>query len=514
MQRIVGLSAWVVLLFCIVVSCSSKDTAGANADAAAGDSTVTLQHSFPKGFLWGTAIAGFQVDMGCPTLPASACNDANSDWYQWVSDPELVADKSTFGSGDPVSAGPGFWQNWPGDIDLARNTLHNNALRYSLEWSRLFPDATAEKANSVADLKQYANADAVASYHKIFAAAKANKISLLITLNHYTLPLWLHDGKACHADLDTCKNRGWLDKARILKAIALYAGFCAQEFGGDVDLWGTINEPFAVVLAGYILPTAERTNPPGVPLRTTEGVGVAFNMMEAHCLMVDAVHQYDTQDANGDGVLAQVGIVANLAAVVPKDPSKPEDVAAAKHADYVYNQEFLDATILGDLDRNLDGVVDEHRDDMKGRMDFIGINYYTRMLVAAGSIPGGQDFKYLDFLPSLNAFDTFPQGIHDVVMWASKYKLPMIITENGSGGDKSTSFADYLQPHLTQLHQAIVEGADVRGYFYWTLVDNYEWNHGVNQIKMGMFSYDATTKARKGSALADHYGQVGLNNGF
>src|SRR6185369_10789959 len=107
------------------------------------------------------------------------------------------------------------------------------------------------------------------------------KLKLLVTLNHYTLPLWIHDGKACHADIDGCKDRGWLDHDRIVRAIALYAGYCGRKFGKWVDLWATLNEPFATVLAGYVFPSAERSHPPGVALRLDDAIDVLFNEIDA-----------------------------------------------------------------------------------------------------------------------------------------------------------------------------------------------------------------------------------------
>ncbi len=109
--------------------------------------------------------------MGCPTFSAAQCDDAKSDWYQWVTDAALIADGITYLSGDQPSAGPGFWETWPKYLDAARDTAHLNGLRTSIEWSRIFPDGAAEKATTVEELKAYANKDAVAEYHAIFKGA-------------------------------------------------------------------------------------------------------------------------------------------------------------------------------------------------------------------------------------------------------------------------------------------------------------------------------------------------------
>ncbi len=502
----------------VTVGCGQEAAApSSTADASTADGAGSgLATQFPKGFMWGAAIAGFQVDMGCPTLPAAECDDPNSDWYQWITDKELVSDPATFVAGDPPSAGPGFWELWPQYLDGAQKELSLGALRYSLEWSRLFPNAATDKATTVAELDQYADKKAVAAYHKIFAGAKQRNLKLLITLNHYTLPLWIHDGKACHQDLDSCKNKGWLDKERILSRLALFSGWCAKEFGGEVDLWGTINEPFAVVLAGYLLPSKERTNPPGVTAKIEEGLQVAFNMMEAHCRMYDAVHEFDKVDSDSDGKPARVGIVANLAAVTALDSQDPTHVAVVPHADYVYNRAFLNAIIKGEVDRNLDGVIEdkEKRADMKGRMDYIGINYYTQLKVKPQPFALAPDYKLFDFLPDTNLFSNYPKGIYEVAKLAHEYGYPVMITENGTGDAKATSWQNFVQPHLSWLHKAIAEGVKVEGYFYWTLMDNYEWNHGVNVYKMGLYDVDNKTKSFKLSPMGQGYGAAAKANGF
>ncbi len=193
--------------------------------------------------------------MGCATLAAGQCEDRGSDWYQWITRPELLADPATHLAGTPPSGGPGFFELYPQDIARAAAELHLNALRLSIEWSRVFPSSTI----GVSDLRSVASPAALAYYHAVFAAMKAHGLRPLVTLNHYTLPSWLHDAAACHQDLATCAHRGWLDPSAVGEA-ARYARFVAGEFP-EVDLWATLNEPFtAVVLAGYLLPSDARTN--------------------------------------------------------------------------------------------------------------------------------------------------------------------------------------------------------------------------------------------------------------
>jgi beta-glucosidase/6-phospho-beta-glucosidase/beta-galactosidase len=438
---------------------------------------------FPKDFLFGTAIAGFQVDMGCPSKMMS-CLDQNSDWYTWVTKPELIADMTTHVNGEPVTDGPGFYELYSQDLDRAKNELGNNALRLSIEWSRIFPTSTVGIEDNTA-IKAAASPDALAFYHGIFSAMKARGLTPLVTLNHYTLPSWIHDAYGCHVDLDKCTARGWLDHDKILHEIAKYAGFVAREFGADVDLWATLNEPFtAVVVAGFLLPSDSRTNPPGVMLRIPEAKAAAVAMIEAHARMYDAVKANDPS--------AKVGIVYNLETVQPKDPTDDVDVKAAKNLSYLLNEVFLNADVKGDLDANLDGTT-VHRDDLAGRMDYIGINYYARIIAAGAASPFPTLSPLLTVsIGSLTAQDyEYPEGIYDVLLLAKKnWNLPLYITETGySIGADAPKAPSWLVKTLAWTKRAMTDGADVKGYFWWTLMDNYEWNHGMT-MHFGMYAID------------------------
>ncbi|GMV40284.1 MAG: beta-glucosidase [Myxococcales bacterium] len=461
---------------------------------------------FPAGFLFGTAVAGFQVDMGCPTLPAATCDDPNSDWYEFVMSPDMVADPSTHLSGDPVSKGPGMWELYDGDFQRAAEELGSSALRMSFEWSRVFPTAT-DGVEGYEALKAIASADALATYHAMLAALKVRGLKPLITLNHYTLPSWIHDAVGCHKDLDGCSPRGWLDKERTIAEIAKYAGFVAQEFGAEVDLWATENEPLAVVLPGYLMPSAERTNPPAVSLRGKEAREVAVALIEAHARMYDAVKAADTVDADGDGQASRVGLVYATAPVRAKDPGNPLDVQAAKDTEYLWNWLFLDGVCAGVLDDDADGT-GEPREDLANRMDFLGINYYTRVTVEGTGVSALPDFSPLLTLNpfTLVPWEYYPRGIYEMAMAVTeRYALPIIVTENGTAdpSDDGTQ-VEFLAQMLTWLSRAIHDGAKVEGYFYWTLLDNYEWNHGMG-IRMGLFAVDPDDPvkarvARKGVA--------------
>jgi beta-galactosidase len=456
------------------------------------DDSIQPLVGFPDDFLWGTATAGFQVDMGCPTMAPELCEDRGSDWYQFVTDPDLIAEGGLYLSGDPVSLSPGHWELYDSDFGLAESQLGTNAYRLSLEWSRLFPQPTFD-ATTPAEVAALADPVAVAHYHDIFASLQAHGQTPLVTINHYTLPLWIHDGKACHTDPASCSPAGWLDPQMLLPELAKYAQFAGEEFGAEVDLWATLNEPLAVVLPGYLFPSEQRTNPPGIA-DVDRAFQVLFAMIDGHARIYDALHEGDTADADGDDTTAEVGLVWAMATFAPMDPSDPEDVEGTEHAYQLYNRVFLDGTILGDLDLDLDGTVDEHRDDLAGRMDYLGINYYNRVEVMGATSPLFPGYELFDFFPA--TFLTYATGMYDAVMLGQEYGLPMIIAENGAddqgGGDEGPEF---LVPHLMHLRRAIHDGADVRGYFYWSLLDNYEWNHGMG-MDFGLFAVDTDDPAK------------------
>ncbi len=462
--------------------------------------------AFPEKFYFGAATAGFQVDPGCPS---GACTDTRSDWYQWVTSANDLQDLKDLITFEPLENAPGFWELYEQDFDRAKKDMGLNSIRVSIEWSRIFPNATDGLEGAA--LTAAADGANVAAYHAQFAAMKARGITPLVTIHHYTLPVWIHDGVACHKDLASCTNRGWLDHERIVREIAKYSGFVANEFGGEVDLWATQNEPFAVVLPGFLLPSKDRVNPPGLSYRFAEAKAVMNTMIEAHARMYDAVKANDLVDADKDGKASMVGLVYSVAPTRPKDPENRLDVGAADHLFYLYNTAFLDGVTRGVVDADLNGKPDSAEPDpqLSGRMDYLGLNYYTRITVQ------GTDTATFPALSAISNFDPFtlelwedyPKGIYDIQLFVKdRYAIPMIITETGTDGAPGEErIESWLVRHLEWTKRAIKDGADTRGFFYWSLTDNYEWNHGMN-MKFGLYAVgtDAAKTRTARSAVATY----------
>jgi len=465
---------------------SSTPDAGADADDARGDGPPTGIR-FPDTFVFGTAVAGFQVDMGCPTLPRAQCVDPNSDWYVFTTAPETVNDPGAHLSGhDPAVVGPGFWETYPEDIRRAREEMHHQGLRLSLEWSRIFPTAT-DGIDGYDALKTVANADALARYHAIFAEIKKRGLRPLVTLYHYALPTWIHDAKGCHVDYLNCSPKGWVDRERTVREAAKYAAFCAREFGAEIDWWATVNEPLQNMVFGYLQPQAGRSHPPAVLLQQKDAKIVFHALIDAHARMYDAVKQNDTVDADGDGGASWVGIVYPL---VPIEPAGPLDTQAAKNLDYLWNRAYLNAVTLGQWDENLDGTT-VLRTDLANRSDYVGVNWYGGLRVTAWPVSFLPDLSPLFTVNPLTMVETpnQPDKLAGFLRFVNtELGRPAMITENGTGDPADDGSGPRLIVRtLKATGDAMNAGADVRGYFYWTLMDNFEWNHGMN-IRMGLYA--------------------------
>jgi beta-glucosidase/6-phospho-beta-glucosidase/beta-galactosidase len=489
---------------------------------------------FPKGFLWGTAIAGFQSDMG-----VGAPVDAGTDWWVWVRDPANLAAHRV--SGDLPENGPGFWNLYKKDAKLVRGQLAGSAFRMGIEWSRIFPMSTAGvdasggvTADTIAALDALADQDAVAHYRAVFAALRKRHLKPLVTLNHFTLPLWIHDPievRDAFTGVDPfagpvpagIAHGGWLDPT-IVGEFEKFAAYAAYKFGDLVDFWATLNEPVVVIVSGFVnAPGVGGNFPPGI-FNFAAVLQTIPNLVAAHARGYDALHAWDTVDADGDGVPVVAGVVHNMVAFDPTTPGVPNDEMGAAHADYLFNRVFPIAITSGKFDANLDGDTDdagETRPDLAGRSDFLGVNYYLRA-TATGT---GSTFTPLvplfDFVPVTSyatpqnpggapcpstctdfGWEIYPAGLRRVLAFAGTLGVPIYITENGLADATDMLRGKYLYDHLATLQGVVADGtADVRGYFHWSLTDNFEWASGYYP-KFGAFSFDPATGKRKRRAGA------------
>ncbi|MCC6766493.1 MAG: glycoside hydrolase family 1 protein [Deltaproteobacteria bacterium] len=482
--------------------------------------SVSARADFPPGFLWGTAISGFQTEAG--GVPANG--DPGSDWWVWVHDPTNIT--SDFVSGDLPENGPGFWDRYPGDLKLAQKRLRNNAFRLGIEWSRIFPSSTAGVDASggitlpvLQQLDALADQTAVGRYRAVFDEIRARGLTPFVTLVHFTLPLWIHDPIAARDALAGTDPSapppsgfgpaGWLDAATVPE-LAKYAAYVAWKFGDQIDFWTPLNEPIVVAVSGYAnIPGALAAYFPPGAFSFSGALAVILNEVAGHAAAYDAVKLWDTVDADGDADPARIGLVHNMVYFVPQRAGQAVDITAAQHADYIYNRVWLNATIHGDVDANVNGAIDsgEHHPEYVGKADFIGVNYYFRGKALGLGGPVTPVVPLFDFLPTTAfencqpgcsdlGWETFPEGLRVVLNTAAGYGLPLYVTENGMADADDQQRRGYLVNHLRVVEEEITNGLDVRGYFHWSLVDNFEWALGLAP-RFGLFGYDPVKQRRK-----------------
>lgn len=433
--------------------------------------------AFPAGFLWGTATAAHQVEGG---------ND-NNDWHAW----EQLGGK--IANGDVSGAAADHYARFDEDFALAQG-MANNAHRFSIEWSRIEPQRDV-----------YDPAE-IAHYHAVIDALKARGLRPVVTLQHFTLPLWMDDPANPAADLDHFLAQDGIDE------FVEFAGDMAEEFGADVDWWVTLNEPMVVAVAAM-----QDVFPPGFGGDVDATRRFVVGMIFAHAGAYDAIHARDTVDADTDGAAAKVGIAQHMIAVAPKDPASAADQAATERIDYLFNRLFLEAVVRGKLDVNFDAdILDTDTTPpegdipaLLGRADYLGLNYYRKFDVVAGAAEPilGFPVEVEDLPKNELGWSIYPPGIHESLVTMDAYGLPILVTENGMPDGDDGERPGYLVDHLVWVARAIDEGIPVVGYLHWSLIDNFEWAEGF-EPRFGLYRVDYATQERTATGSAAVFREI------
>jgi beta-glucosidase len=437
---------------------------------------VLATKPFPDNFLWGTATAPYQVEVGLH----------QSDFYQWES-------TTANASGQHADDGPDEYDHYDGDFALAEQ-LGNNTARLGIDFSRIFPTKS-----SFPDMP---DAAAVAHYHAVLASMKAHHLQPMVTLYHWVFPIWVDD-------LTQPKTvaQGWLDDGTI-QVFGQFAGWAAKEYGGEVDWWVTLNEPTVTAIAGFATakypPLRSFTDPNGVD-NALHGIK---NLIYAHAAAYDAIHAADTADADGDGQAAMVSCAFHQRVFEPTPTDDPatlaKNMAAAERIHYLNNLAMLNAVTKGNLDYDLDETLDGPNDKtadpaLANRLDWVGVNYYGVSQVLAldkpiGPITGFPQNASLDDDRPHTAFrwSIDPEGFRTVLDEVKPLGLPILITENGVADGADVQRPRFIAEHLAVLQKAIEDGIDVRGYYHWSLIDNFEWAAGYCP-QFGLYHVDESS---------------------
>ncbi|WP_235658431.1 family 1 glycosylhydrolase [Mycolicibacterium moriokaense] len=481
------------------------------------DPVAGVDLSFPASFHWGVATAGFQAEGG-PGSPV----DPNSDWYKWVHDPINQLLGLTHGVPED---GPGTYVSYNNDANLAQHELGMNTFRMSIEWSRIFPNSTAsvdisDEGGTVSQadlnaLDALANPVEVQHYRDVFASLRAHNLEPLITVNHFTLPSWVSDPTTTRvlAQLGLpAPDAGWLSPDTPAE-FEKYAAYVAWKYGDQVDNWTVLNEPVPPVLTEFLaIPGLVPSWPPGL-IRPDLASTFLVNEAKGYVGAYDAIHKWDNVVATPGQPKAFVGFANNMIPARPANPVNPNDVAAADAWNAFYNRWFPNAVIDGWVDANLDGIQtpDEIHPEMANKVDFMGVQYYGSQPMQGFGVAPIPGFPWLKGLPvrcaasepTCSDFNqpTDPGGLRQVLDIAASYKLadgttqvPIWITENGIADANDSKRPSYIVNHIAVVQDEIAHGMDIRGYTYWSFVDNLEWANGYD-LEFGLYGSDPTTPA-------------------
>jgi beta-glucosidase len=419
--------------------------------------------SFPVDFVWGAATASYQIE-------GAAHEDARGEsvWDRFCATPGKVR------SGDTGDVACDFYHRYPDDVKLMRD-LGLDAFRFSIAWSRVLPAGRGAVNDAGLDF-----------YDRLVDELLANEIEPYATLFHWDTPQALEDAG------------GWPERATA-EAFVEYTEAVVGRIGDRVRHWITHNEPWVYAWVGH----AWGLHAPGRKSEA-DAVAVAHHLLLSHGWAVEAIRRASPE--------ARVGITLNLAQIYPATDT-PEDEAAAYRRDGEDNRWFLDPIFRGSypadlLERNelvAPYVRDGDLDVTSAPLDFLGINNYSRFIVAAGSdgprTVGNPDAQHTDM-----GWEVYPDGLHDVLVRVARDYEPAAIhiTENGAafadvrvhdGAVHDVERTAFLESYIAAVGRAIAGGAPVKGYFVWSLLDNFEWAFGYSK-RFGIVYVDFPTLER------------------
>ncbi|MDA8324920.1 MAG: family 1 glycosylhydrolase [Nitrospiraceae bacterium] len=404
-----------------------------------------------KGFLWGAATSAFQLE-----------GSASADWAAW--DPSIKERPEIIN----------HYTLYKDDILLLKS-LGLNAYRFSVEWSRVEPR------------EGQWDEEALDHYLRVAELLRENNIEPMVTLHHFTHPDWFTRKYAWHEPSSVEKFLKFAEK--IITKIK------------NVRYWTTFNEPYVLMLGGYI----EGCMPPGLK-DVSLAVKALKNMLTCHAGAYDMIH--------GRTPGAMVSVAHNMAAIVPWNRWNPADRLLSRIGKYFYGHSLIDAFMTGELKFRLPLMRPVTvRAPIKGKLDFMGVNYYTRVHLRSNPFKRMcVELRHKDIgghgLTDLG-WEIHPDGLERVLKYASRLRVPIIITENGIATHDEEKKTNFIRMHVDVMEECIGQGLDIRGYFYWSLIDNYEWLQGLD-ARFGLYRVDFESKdlRRTPTPAAEFYSRL------
>ncbi len=411
-------------------------------------------------FLWGAAASSHQVEG----------NNTLNDWWDWESRGKVK---------EPSGIACDHYNRFGQDFKIA-HSLGHTAHRFSLEWSRLEPEEGRWSAFEWAH------------YKEVVRTLRALKIEPIVTLNHFTLPLWFY------------KNGGWTDRRSILY-FARFAKKAVDVLGEDVTYWLTLNEPFVYAFMAYI----KGVWPPGES-SCAKAFMVIENQIQAHASAYKDMHEA-ARKVSLNGI--KVGAALSVSPFFPCREESPGDRLAVFLRNNLYNHMFIRSALNGII--LFPGF---HIRALRSRRaaDFIGLNYYSYENIRYKGLGGYDMFGepcYLGHHEKANeeknslGWRVYPEGVYLLLKDFAGYGLPIIITENGICTNDDNQRSIFIKDHLSWVFKARSAGIPAAGYLYWSLLDNFEWADGYSP-RFGLIETDYTTLTRtvrpSGRIMADY----------
>jgi beta-glucosidase len=435
---------------------------------------------FPYGFLWGAATAAYQVEGA-----ASDDDRGPSIWDTFSHTPGKTH------RGDTGDVAADHYHRLAGDLDLMAQ-LRLKAYRFSVAWPRVQPEGRGQPNQKGLDF-----------YRRLVDGLLQRSITPMVTLYHWDLPQALQD------------QGGWTNRT-VSERFAEYAEIVFKAFGDQVPLWITLNEPWVSAWIGY----GSGAHAPGVA-GTQEALAATHHLLLSHGLAIQAMRAVGHRDAN-------LGITLNLAPI-RSATGAPADIDAARRVDGNLNRLYLDPVLRGRYPEDVlrlyragsmePPVRDGDLRLISSPLDFLGVNYYSPQTVAARNLtapapdPSRFGLHADTVLPpgvetTEMGWPIQPQGLYDLLARLTREytRLPLYITENGAAfGDRMDSRGQaevgdrariaYLRSHIEAAYRAIRDGVDLRGYFVWSLLDNFEWAEGYSK-RFGLLFVDYPSQRR------------------
>lgn len=356
--------------------------------------------------------------------------------------------KGNIKNGDRTKVGINHYEMYKKDIELM-SQLNMDSYRFSIEWSRIEPQ-----------MGEFDH-DEIEHYREVLNTLEKYDIKPMVTLWHHSLPAWFEDAG------------GW-EKEENIEYYLEYVSFVAGELGEEVELWLTMNEPMAYIATGYI----SAKWPPKE--KSYEKVPILFkNITTAHEKAYDLIHKLDCE--------AQVGLTEHASYVVPADGWNPIESTAAMGIDYIWTHHLLKK--------------------VQSSLDYIGVHYYYKQTIRLSLAYEVLTKDPQDFENQSLDRAYYPQGLYETLVKFKQYKIPIYITEIGVPDYHHIDRDQFIREHAREVYYAIRDGVDVRGFYYWTLLDCFEWTEGY-AAEFGLIEVNMDTLERSIKDESWEYGEM------